>query len=314
MVTVRARLARLDASRASLGSVALFALCFALAGCGGTDDGRPAAAEPTAPETEPTDWCEVVDSFELTPIMDFEPTGVTKALCNPLVADDTASCKAYWNFQDDCHSPNSIHPGLGDVFGGDPIVGGRCGSPSQGLNIRAGDLGLCPSENGKVGWGGNAQLETLPIGDLLPGGGGCRDPLEGRAAAGVDGLDASCWDGVAFWAKRGSDSGGTAITVAVGDPSTNPGGDPACVSAASVVEAGTESSDTSKCDVRGIVVTLKDEWQFFTIPFGDLVQKGFGVQVPGPLDTGNLVKLQFLIAAGDWDLWLDDVSFYKTKE
>lgn len=56
-------------------------------------------------------------------------------------------------------------------------------------------------------------------------------------------------------------------------------------------------------------------WQFYAIPFSDLRQKGYGIPEPG-LDlthilgvTINLSKGQ--LGTGDYDVWIDDVAFYK---
>jgi hypothetical protein len=71
-------------------------------------------------------------------------------------------------------------------------------------------------------------------------------------------------------------------------------------------------TDAEKCDPFGLAVGLTSEWRFVKIPFAQVMQKGFGVpSAHGTLDTSELVGLQFALSAGDWDVWIDDVSFYR---
>jgi hypothetical protein len=77
--------------------------------------------------------------------------------------------------------------------------------------------------------------------------------------------------------------------------------------------------DFCKCDGYWVGVGLTDEWHLITVPFARMNQKGYGV--PSPLqhiDTAHITSLQFsfgsqagLARSGDWDLWIDDVSFYR---
>src|SRR5262249_11496376 len=68
--------------------------------------------------------------------------------------------------------------------------------------------------------------------------------------------------------------------------------------------------DSEKCDPFGAAVLLTDEWRMVKIPFGRMVQKGYGMPTPsGRLDSAHITGLQFGLGPGDWDFWLDDVAF-----
>jgi hypothetical protein len=57
---------------------------------------------------------------------------------------------------------------------------------------------------------------------------------------------------------------------------------------------------------------MTDQWRYVKLPFAQLQQKGFGVPAPtGRIDTSALLGVQFGLAAGSWDLWLDDLAFYR---
>ena len=70
--------------------------------------------------------------------------------------------------------------------------------------------------------------------------------------------------------------------------------------------------DAEKCDPFGAAVLMTEEWRFVKLPFAHLQQKGFGVPAPsGHVDPSALLGMQFGLAAGNWDLWLDDIAFFK---
>jgi hypothetical protein len=158
------------------------------------------------------------------------------------------------------------------------------------------DSGI-PTEtaNGRRGWGANFQIEFL-------------SPNMGAE------VDASKWDGVAFWARLGPGPTHESIGITVGDaftagetyldPDTN---EPTSCS-------DTALSDAAKCDAYGVAVTLLPQWTFYRVSWEMLKQKGYGR--PGPtsgLDTSRLRRIQVQAATGDWDFYLDDLSFYRSR-
>jgi hypothetical protein len=70
--------------------------------------------------------------------------------------------------------------------------------------------------------------------------------------------------------------------------------------------------DARKCDPFGFGVLLTPDWRFIKLPFANARQKGFGVPSPlGTLDTSALLGLQLGVSAGDLDVWIDDIAFYR---
>ncbi len=116
-------------------------------------------------------------------------------------------------------------------------------------------------------------------------------------------VDFSNFDGVSFWARRGEDSGET-LFFSVTDTNTDPVGG-RCVG---------ESDELSrKCDAYGLGIGLATAWRFYQVPFDSLQQRGFGV-VTKDFDAESIVGLSWAAGPGDWDIWVDDVSFYRADD
>lgn len=298
----------------SLRRLAVLGLCFAqLAGCGGEDLGRP-SAERTG--VEQIDACRGSEGYEFKPIMDFEASGDdTRITCDAALG---VSCSYYFNY-DLAHSvltPDELaarfpagsgydclsqvspefavsNPEAADgVFNSEPIDGGRCEQSTSGFHITARNIGMCYGTNGRLGWGASADVTFAPV------------------------LDASEWDGISFWVRRGKGSSGRAIILSLVDPYTSGAEDPetleAYCNASDTVPGQTPVPDTAKCDAFGTAITLTDEWTFVPADFGALRQKGFGVRSPlGRVDAARLTRLQVLMTAGDWDVWIDDIALFR---
>ena len=105
--------------------------------------------------------------------------------------------------------------------------------------------------------------------------------------------------GIAFWARRGP-TAGRSLFFAVSDPYTDQG-------------AGHCSSDsaemTDKCDPYGTGIGLSEQWRFFQVPWAALRQRGFGRPTQALL-VDQIVGLNWSVEAGDWEVWIDDVSVY----
>jgi hypothetical protein len=72
--------------------------------------------------------------------------------------------------------------------------------------------------------------------------------------------------------------------------------------------------DIQKCDAFGSGITLREQWTFVPILFSSMRQKGFGqISEHGSVDVTTLSRLQFLVTAGDWDFWIDDVALFRKK-
>ena len=162
----------------------------------------------------------------------------------------------------------------------------------------------------------------------------------GNAGQSAGAFDASAWDGISLWERRGTGPTGGAILVSIQDPYTavtasasstftgftfppacDPDGTPDagadCLIRCSAIPSTKPdprkppAPDATKCDPFGAAVGLTDDWQFVKIPFASAAQKGFGVPSPlGQIDVSALVGLQIALSPGDWDVWLDDIAFY----
>ena len=279
------------------------------AACGGADEHRPTTettfAEPPAP-------CALGDAYAptLTPITAFEIANMS-LVCG---SADTFWCTSYQN-QDNAHSP----PDGGDckhlIYDGQIVQSGvvetitrvpepteRCGAATNALHFKATNLGMCKGTNGRLGWGGGYEI----------------DFASDRAGNMKASIDASGYDGVSFWIKRGTGKSGGAIIVLVVD-SFAAGSvdqiDPANGEVISCKATDPETRpmpepDNQKCDPFNAAVSITDDWTFVPLRFADLRQKGFGAYAPEGLNLTELLRLQFLVNAGDWDFWIDDLAFF----
>jgi hypothetical protein len=164
--------------------------------------------------------------------------------------------------------------------------GGRCGS-RYALNVKTVPL---------IKWGGTIGLRFGP-------------PLDG-----------SDWDGIAFWARVGAGDGSpdrrvdmsrTPVRVEVSDRHTDEkfdeGEGPYCD------PLHTDDNTEVGCDKFGIAIQLGPDWQFYTLAFDELRQKGWGKQAPY-FDVWGIRSMAFQFERGTWDLWIDDVRLYRRAE
>jgi hypothetical protein len=203
----------------------------------------------------------------------------------------------------------TFDPAVGGAdFGGKRIPEGtRCGEIQSALHFEATNMGTCYGPKGRPGWGGSIEIKLLEF-------------------------DASDYDGISFWVRKGNKKTGPSLLLSVVDsetlgtdtgikgvdhcgclPPKTPGATPAC--SADPDKTFDSFPDSLKCDPFGAAVTLTDAWSFVPVYFSNLHQKGFGKSVPsGQVDRSLLRRLQFLVNAGDWDFWLDDIALFRTPE
>jgi len=178
----------------------------------------------------------------------------------------------------------------------------RCGAGTSALHFVGTNVSMCYGTNGRHGWGASYEIDFGTQSTKAP-------------------IDASQWDGLAFWVKKGAGPSQRALIVLAVDtfaanfqgatePDPLTGAPVSCVSADPLQDPLPEP-DSPKCDPFSAGVTLTDDWTFVPIRFADLRQKGFGVPAPDGLDLTKLLRIQFLVNAGDWDFWLDDVSLFR---
>ena len=300
-------------------------------GCGGENAGprpEPAAcgeirsvSDTPDPGSGPAD-CAALDGLELYMIDDFEP----------------GSSRTGWYVDNDRTALQSPLPQT-DPFPTSEVPGGRCvgydsdnpamicSDPTtpRGRCERVADLASQRAVHIRTGFlsrdGGKIGKNFAKVGCLKPdaddpetlcpyrGGppetGPCSTaeppspPLKGCRAA----LDFSDWDGVVVWARKAPGSF-TNVRVRFSDVRTD--------EAACVCNPYTDQNDTSDgCDKFGTYISLDTDFQPFFLPFDEMQQGGWGLCSPG-LDTSELLSVGVEYGRGVWDIWIDDIAFYRS--
>ncbi len=275
-------------------AAALVAL--ALVACGGEQGEKPALENGVD--------CAAVSDLETQMIEDFE----VKGYCTlPACATDTSQCPnsgggdfgvvctsdadcagsapycrvsnsfTTWYWNNDASAPSDpprddVREEAGDKsLSGTPIEGGRCGS-QYAFHGSGGPFTL---------YGGSFGHNTF-------------SPL----------LDATGWDGIVFWAKRGVGSRST-IRLNLSDVNTDEQG--------GVCQPDTPKNDPTirtGCDKYGGYAIVDEVWRPFVIDFVEMRQGGWGLQTSG-LDTAGIYSIIFAYQTGYWDLWIDDVALFR---
>jgi hypothetical protein len=295
------------------GVVALaFSLFFAGA-CGGSGDAprpaSPGACEPiTITDADdlgsgPVD-CHALDDYDVQWIDDFETGAGTGWYTN----NDRSALQQ--------PAPDS------DPVPAQQIPGGRClGVPGvesrEAIHIRSGVL---TDFGGVFGRNMRRLLEVTPCPITPcfdrppppppsgPCGVGMGTPAAAAATAScITGADASQWEGIVVWARKGQGSG-SSVRVHVSDHFTDDSNE-ACV-----CNPFTDQNDTTDgCDKFGTYITLDDTWRPYLVPFNEMQQGGWGRPSPG-LDTSGLFSVAIDYGRAAWDLWIDDIGFYRRKQ
>lgn len=278
--------------------------------CGGNnDDPRPEPAGLCGaielsgqddPGSGPVD-CAALEGYELQLIDDFETGAATG-----------------WYVNNDRTALQLPAPEA-DPVPGQRIPGGRCSDvPGLGsdyaIHILSGNL----SEFGGVfGRNMRRQLDadpcpitpclgrTPPPPSLGPCGVGQATPGQQDVATEcTTGADASEWEGIVLWARKGPGSG-SGVRIQVSDPRTDDSNQ-ACV-----CNPFTNQNDTSDgCDKFGTYINVDHTWRAYFVPFSGMQQGGWGLASPA-LDTSGLFSVTVQFGRGAWDLWLDDIGFYR---
>lgn len=160
-----------------------------------------------------------------------------------------------------------------------PIEGGLCGTSRYALHLKASGLNI---------YGGGLGINFFP-----------------------SAVDASRWDGISFWARRGAESSRT-LFVALSEKHTDEENGQTLQDDGHSYCRELPEDETEKCDRFGTGVGLGTQWRFFTLPFEQMKQRGFGTEAPF-LDLENLIGLNISFETGDWDIWIDEVSFYRLR-
>ncbi|WP_198154629.1 glycoside hydrolase family 9 protein [Plesiocystis pacifica] len=109
------------------------------------------------------------------------------------------------------------------------------------------------------------------------------------------GFDASRYEGISFFARRGAGSGGQ-VRLKVPDSKTFPA-----------------AGECTECfNDFGVDLELTEEWQHFVFEFEELAQlPGWGAPRPAMIDAASVYGLQFQVQGpgAAFDIWVDDVAF-----
>jgi hypothetical protein len=282
-------------------AVGLAVAGFCLAGCGGTDEGRLKGDSYEVPSGNLV-GCELANSLELTLIAggDFESlvaqwgsrsdgsTTDVKLVCPQ---DSTKPCAAEAASAGELTGElgGSVYTGVLATFAA-PLPKG-CSLGERGAHLRA---------EGLYNWGGQLYRDFS------------QSPV-----------DASGYDGIAFWAKLGQEGLGRSVFIAFEDKYTredsykltDKDGNPVIDEETGQQKSYcTDSSvDTEKCDRFGAGVGLEEAWRYIKVPFSSVQQRGYG-RASDHLHTEELLGIAVYFDVGDWDFWMDEISFYKEKE
>lgn len=122
--------------------------------------------------------------------------------------------------------------------------------------------------------------------------------------------DANEFDGIAFWARLGSEQINRNLRVELADVNTHPDGE-LCGQ-----EAGTENECFAHYYRIRQLNPDPGTWTFIQIPFSDFVQPSYGYQGGEMVDTTQLYQVLFkwpVPGSEDFDVWIDDIYFYTDR-
>lgn len=114
--------------------------------------------------------------------------------------------------------------------------------------------------------------------------------------------DLSGYRGIRFWA-RASEQNGCALRVGIDDASTHPNGG----TCSKMAGQGHPCWNSFGVDIP----TLRPDWAELFIPFNALTQKNVE-PAAAPLDLSHTYQLTFKVSpTNPFDIWIDDVGFYR---
>jgi hypothetical protein len=284
--------------RCRIGFLLAFGLSLGLAGCGGEDQGRVKADSNVIPD-DSLIGCDLAATLEQTLVLrgDFENQTATSWKAEPDKSTAAADRVCSQDSRKDCSEEETdsslmINMGTGTLRTGaygafgedDPPAPPDCVVGTRGLHVRS---------KGLDDWGGKVV----------------RDYTNDTPPA----FDASGFAGISFWARKYSEDVGGSLFVAFDDKYTRENQSYVDENGITRQYCLDSPIDTDKCDRFGIGIGLETTWRFYKIPFSELKQRGYGVK-SDKLHTDEILAISFGFDVGDWDFWLDQVSYYKEKE
>jgi len=134
----------------------------------------------------------------------------------------------------------------------------------------------------------------------------------------LTGTNAGAWDGVLLWGRKAQGSA-SSIRVQFGDVHTDDSNQ-ACEcnnqqrnDQGLLISATNQNDSSNGCDKFGSFITLDGTWRPYLIPFNRMQQGGWGKPSSG-IEATQLFSISINYGRGAWDLWIDDVSFYRRKK
>lgn len=303
-----------------------------LTGCGGTDEGRSTQKPETTflpdPGSKPV-LCDQSEGYEIPPeglIDDFE-TG--------------AAIGAWYTNNDVCEGCQELRNQISEL----PATGAE-----EARAALLDDLDVClePCIEAQP----TPIWITRPIpADAIPNGrcgsrfamhvqGGPFAVWGGTFGLNLNNRDVSSFDGVAFWARKGP-SGRNTLRIDLGDLNTDDQyvdsetGRSRCLPGCPNVPPGvqrlpgedcfTEDNQELGCDKFGAYALLGADWKYYRIPFSEFRQSGYGLSVPSLClrsstnpeshcyGAGGIRSLSTFYGHGQWDIWFDDIGFYRQE-
>jgi hypothetical protein len=287
---------------------------FCLAACSGSDGER---IDGNSHQVAPIDYCAEAQRYEFFPIGN-KPQP-TSTIADPFDARNGFN----WFASKDATPDGDMDPNQTGIPQKDaPDI--RCGDPVKAIRVTA---------RGLRDWGGNLGYNfnsDAPLdGSLLHG---------WLAAPGNEfGVTPEELEGMSFWVRLANcETDPPGVYPACEDPlplgntlfasvtdefttqvegceGTSDGC--ACLFNAPTVPEGTPAPDptTFQCDAFGTGVGFGPEWRFFTLRFDEMLQRGYGRPSPQSMPGPDLLGVSFGIEIGTWDLWLDDIAFFRTR-
>jgi hypothetical protein len=329
----RARLAQLRRAFGALGSIAPVTLAFgfglaSLHACGGTTGASAQVALSTAaldPGSGAVD-CNAASPYDFFVVEDFESGAATGWYTNNEV------CYACQNATNQC-----LDSGTTDVWidPTDPYPA-DCGAPldqcmQQCLAIQPSpSYGTDPLQSTLIPEGGRCgshyALQVLG-GPFIAADGAvgvrfCAGTIDG----GTCGIDATSYDGIAVWMRtapgfandphilvtdRYTDTANNKL-IALADQADEMAVQPFCNYSPPPATPSGLSGYQAGCDKFGTYANVNQNWQLFLLPFEEMRQGGWGRQ-QNQLDLSGIMSIEIDYGQGSWDLWIDDVAFYRRK-
>jgi hypothetical protein len=296
-----------------------------LCACGGEDKGpRPEAnlCRPILPVSDSLDTgggapdCHALDGYELYLIDDFENPSRTGWYVN----NDRTALQV--------PAPDEDPPRTSEIPGGRCAGSSSteraptyCDSPTtpRGECQTAVDLtsrramhvqsGLLSRDGGQLGRNLSKDCSAASACKFAPGPpeiGPCSTGLgPSPAIAGCRANDdLSDWDGIVAWIRVAPGSS-SSIRVRAADGATD---DKGCV-----CNPYTNQNDSSTgCDKWGKYFNVDNTFRAYLVPFAEMQQGGWGLKSPF-LDQSNLFSIGIEWRIGAWDLWIDDVAYYRRR-